>query len=127
MNRRGFLGVLSAGLASTLLPGAAAPGVTSREIKIGMSAAFKGTSAGLGIEFYRGAQAYYTEVNAKGGVHGRAITVVAVDDGYNPDPCIKNTIHLVREGLLPLELRGDADPHARPARHQALRRRDPGR
>ena len=38
---------------------ATAPGVTPREIRIGMSAAFKGTAAGLGTEFYRGAQAYY--------------------------------------------------------------------
>jgi branched-chain amino acid transport system substrate-binding protein len=75
----------------------AAPGVTSNEIKIGMSAAFKGNSAGLGIEFYRGAQAYYTEVNAKGGVHGRAITVIPADDGYEPDPCIKNTIALIEK------------------------------
>jgi branched-chain amino acid transport system substrate-binding protein len=79
------------------VPTASAPGVTPREIKIGMSAAFKGNSAGLGIEFYRGAQAYYTEVNAKGGVHGRAFTVVPADDGYNPDPCIKNTIDLVEK------------------------------
>jgi ABC-type branched-subunit amino acid transport system substrate-binding protein len=51
-----------------------------------MSAAFKGTAAGLGTEFYRGAQAYYDEVNARGGVHGRTITVVGLDDNYEPLP-----------------------------------------
>jgi ABC-type branched-subunit amino acid transport system substrate-binding protein len=61
---------------------ASAPGVTPNEIRVGMSAAFRGTAAGLGTEFYRGAQAYYDEVNARGGVHGRAITVVALDDNY---------------------------------------------
>jgi branched-chain amino acid transport system substrate-binding protein len=79
------------------VPTASAPGVTPREIRIGMSAAFQGGAAGLGIEFYRGAQAYYTEVNQKGGVHGRAITVVPLNDGYNPDPCIKNTIELIEK------------------------------
>src|SRR3970282_1118552 len=54
------------------------PGVTAREIRLGMSAAFKGTAAGLGTEFYRGAQAYYDEVNARGGVYGRAPAVNAL-------------------------------------------------
>jgi ABC-type branched-subunit amino acid transport system substrate-binding protein len=75
--------------------GAAAPGVTSREIRIGMSAAFKGTAAGLGTEFYRGAQAYYDEINARGGVFGRTLTVVALDDHYEPLPCVRNTIQLL--------------------------------
>ena len=74
---------------------ASAPGVTPKDIKVGMSAAFKGPSAGLGTELYRGASAYYAEVNQRGGVHGRTISVAALDDGYEPTPCIKNTITLV--------------------------------
>ena len=74
---------------------ASAPGVTAKDIKIGMSAAFKGPSAGLGTELYRGASAYYAEVNQRGGVHGRHVSVAALDDGYEPTPCIKNTITLV--------------------------------
>src|SRR3989442_846341 len=62
-----------------------------------MSAAFRGTAAGLGTEFYRGAQAYYDEVNTRGGVYGRAITVVSLDDNYEPNPCIKNTIQLLEK------------------------------
>jgi len=50
MNRRGFLGgVLSAGLASTVFPGAAAR-AQAGEVRIGMSAAFRGAAAGLGSE-----------------------------------------------------------------------------
>jgi branched-chain amino acid transport system substrate-binding protein len=79
------------------VPTASAPGVTPRDIRIGMSAAFKGTAAALGTEFYRGAQAYYGDVNARGGVHGRSITVSALDDGYEPLPCVQNTIHLVEK------------------------------
>ena len=95
MNRRAFLGgVLSTGLASTLLPGGAAR-AQAGEIRIGMSAAFRGAAAGLGSELYRGAHAYYSEINARGGLFGRSITVVAIDDGYNPDPCIRNTIQLL--------------------------------
>ncbi len=112
MRRREFLGLIAAGAAGGALAAAgaraqgaapvevatgSAPGVTPREIRIGMSAAFKGASAGLGTELYRGAQAYYAEVNARGGVHGRAIGVVALDDDYNPLPCIRNTIDLVEK------------------------------
>jgi branched-chain amino acid transport system substrate-binding protein len=95
MNRRRFLGgVLSTGLASSLLPATAAR-AQAGEIRIGMSAAFRGSAAGLGSELHRGAQAYYGEINARGGLFGRSITVVALDDGYNPDPCIRNTIQLL--------------------------------
>ncbi|HEY7037250.1 MAG TPA: ABC transporter substrate-binding protein [Methylomirabilota bacterium] len=96
MKRREFLGLTAAALASRALPGAA-PGAAGapNEIRIGMSAAFRGTAAGLGIELYRGAQAYYSEINARGGVLGRPITVVALDDSYNPEPCIRNTIQLL--------------------------------
>jgi branched-chain amino acid transport system substrate-binding protein len=77
--------------------GGGAPGVTGKEIRIGMSAAFKGTAAGLGTEFYRGAQAYYDEVNARGGLFGRTLTVVGLDDNYEPLPCVKNTIQLLEK------------------------------
>jgi ABC-type branched-subunit amino acid transport system substrate-binding protein len=77
--------------------GAAPLGAVPGDIKIGMSAAFRGPSAGLGTELYRGAQAYYAEINLRGGVHGRTISVVALDDGYEPTPCIKNTIELVEK------------------------------
>jgi branched-chain amino acid transport system substrate-binding protein len=76
-------------------PLASAPGVTAREIHIGMSAAFKGTASGLGTELYRGAQAYYDEINARGGLYGRTLSVVALDDNYEPLPCVKNTIQLI--------------------------------
>jgi branched-chain amino acid transport system substrate-binding protein len=78
-------------------PGSGAPGISAREIRIGMSAAFKGTAAGLGTEFYRGAQAYYDEVNARGGVFGRMLTVLGLDDNYEPLPCVRNTIHLLEK------------------------------
>ncbi len=77
--------------------GGSVPGVTATEVRIGMSAALKGTAGGLGTELYRGAQAYYDEVNLRGGVHGRAISVVALDDNYEPNPCIRNTIQLLEK------------------------------
>ena len=78
-------------------PVASAPGVSPRDIKIGMSAAFKGAQAGLGTELWRGASAYYTELNARGGVNGRQLSVIALDDDYQPDPCVRNTIQLLEQ------------------------------
>jgi len=96
MNRRDFLGLLTGGVAGGVLAkSAVAQGASANEIRIGMSAAFRGSAAGLGAELYRGAQAYYSEINARGGVFGRSISVVALDDSYNPEPCIRNTIQLL--------------------------------
>ncbi len=72
-------------------------GVTDHEILIGISAAFKGASQGLGIELYRGSMAYFEEINRAGGVHGRKIVLQAYDDGYQPDPAVHNTLKLIRE------------------------------
>lgn len=72
-------------------------GITDSEILIGMSAAFKGASHGLGIELYRGTMAYFEEINRSGGVHGRKIVLQAYDDGYQPDQAIKNTLQLMLE------------------------------
>ena len=78
-------------------PTASAPGVSARDVKIGMSAAFKGPAAGLGTELWRGASAYFSEMNARGGINGRSVVVTALDDGYQPDPCLRNTIQLVEQ------------------------------
>jgi ABC-type branched-subunit amino acid transport system substrate-binding protein len=72
--------------------------VPADDLVIGMSAAFKGPSRGLGIEMYRGAMAWFHEVNrTKGGVHGRKIVLRTYDDGYNPAPALANTRRLVHE------------------------------
>lgn len=72
-------------------------GVTDSEITLGISAAFSGPSRGLGIELFRGATAYFNEVNAKGGVNGRRVVFKIYDDGYQPNPCVKNTMTLMLE------------------------------
>lgn len=67
------------------------------EIVLGMSAAFTGPSRGLGIEMYRGAMAYFTEVNRAGGVHGNKIVLRAYDDEYQPGPALTNTRALIQK------------------------------
>ena len=72
-------------------------GVTDTEFVLGTSAAFSGPSRGLGIELYRGAGAYFEHINRQGGVNGRRIVLKTYDDGYQPDPSVKNTMTLMLE------------------------------
>ena len=72
-------------------------GVFDGEIVLGMSAAFSGPSRGLGSELYRGAKSYFNHVNDNGGIGGRQIVFTLYDDGYQPDPCVKNTMKLMLE------------------------------
>ena len=75
--------------------GAASSGVTDSSITLGMSAAFSGPSQGLGIELYRGASAYFTHMNRQGGIRGRKVILKTYDDGYQPDPSVRNTMTLM--------------------------------
>ncbi len=79
-------------------PGPArAPGTAARPgpIVIGVSNVQSGPSRLLGIKLLRGARAYFDRVNAAGGVHGRPISLVVKDDGYEPGPAVRNTRELI--------------------------------
>ncbi len=69
----------------------------NKPILLGMSAAFTGHSKGLGIELFRGSQAYFNQVNANGGINGHKVVIKYYDDGYNPLPAIRNTINLIEK------------------------------
>lgn len=94
-----MLTVAIAAVAMASGPSAEQPneGISPTEIVVGMSAPFTGTSRSLGIELYRGSMAYFTEVNRRGGVNGRTISVKAYDDGYRPEIAVKNTLQLMLE------------------------------
>ena len=71
------------------------PGISNSEITFGQSAAFKGTSSALGSELWRGSEAYFKHINSQGGIQGRKIKVVSLDDGYEGNVTLTNTIKLV--------------------------------
>ncbi len=72
-------------------------GVTEDRILIGSSLALEGHAGYLGTQTLHGAMAYLNAVNAKGGIHGRKIKVIAYDDGYDPPRCVTNTQKLIVE------------------------------
>src|SRR6516164_2943647 len=59
-------------------------GVTDNEIRFGISAPFTGPAKELGQHMKQGIEAAFNAANAKGGVYGRQLRLVAVDDGYEP-------------------------------------------
>ncbi len=65
------------------------------EIVLGMSAALSGPSRGLGIELWRGAQAYFDMLNEQGGIEGIPVRLRVLDDGYDPDRAIENAEELL--------------------------------
>lgn len=65
------------------------------EIVLGMSAAFSGPSAALGRGMREGISAYMKRVNDNGGVGGRRIRLVALDDSYQADPVHENMRRLI--------------------------------
>lgn len=72
-------------------------GVTDKEILIGQFAAMSGPSAQLGQRMQVGMQAYFTAVNAQGGVNGRAIKLLTRDDGYEPEKAAAAAKALIQE------------------------------
>jgi ABC-type branched-subunit amino acid transport system substrate-binding protein len=74
-----------------------APGVTSKTIVLGQSAAFTGPAAQLGIQMNAGTKAYFDHVNAQGGVFGRKIEIKTRDDRYEATLCVENTKKFIEE------------------------------
>lgn len=97
-NRRKLVIALAA---AALLPGQASAqgstGVTANKILLGQSAALTGPAAQLGIQMRNGIKAYLNYVNEKGGVHGRRIELITLDDGYEPSRSAPNTKKLIEE------------------------------
>ena len=83
--------LLTAGL------GTAQTGVTEHEVLIGQVAAMTGPAAQLGQRMRAGMQAYFAQVNAQGGVNGRAIKLVARDDGYEPARTVESLKALIND------------------------------
>lgn len=66
-------------------------------VRLGMSAALTGPTAALGLSYLSGARAGFAEANDAGGIGGRTIELVSLDDGYDPERVIHNYIRLVEE------------------------------
>jgi branched-chain amino acid transport system substrate-binding protein len=71
-----------------------APGVTASEIKIGGVFPFSGPASSIGL-VGRGTLAYVQSINDNGGIAGRKINYIALDDAYSPPKAVEHVRRLV--------------------------------
>ena len=87
--------LLALGVAvSTLAPAAFAQtvvGVTATEIKIGNTNPYSGPASAYGT-IGKVEAAYFKMVNESGGVNGRKIDYISLDDGYSRGECQRHRI-----------------------------------
>ena len=100
--KRKFLALMVAGLSATLVSGVALAqkkydaGATDKEIKLGNINPYSGPASAYGA-IGKSMDAYFKKVNAEGGVNGRQIKFITVDDGYNPARTVEMARKLVEE------------------------------
>src|SRR5215467_9432974 len=67
------------------------PGVTDTEIKIGQTSAYSGPASAYGTLLSKTQVAYVRMINEHGGINGRKITLISLDDGYSPPKTVEQT------------------------------------
>lgn len=89
--------VLASGVA--LAAGQNAPGVTDSEIKIGQTMPYSGPASAWGA-IGRAELAYIKMINDRGGIRGRKINLISLDDAFSPPKTVEQTRRLVEsEGV----------------------------
>src|SRR5262245_25617064 len=74
-----------------------APGVAAGSVTFGQSAPLSGANAELGNDIRNGALAYFRKVNDAGGVNGRKLELVSLDDANQVARAEANTVELVEK------------------------------
>ena len=90
----------SAALAAALLTGAAAllaPAASAQPILIGQSAALTGSQADFGKDIRDGGFAAFAQINKQGGINGRRIELITLDDAGNEARAKENALRLINE------------------------------
>jgi len=72
-------------------------GVSDQKILFGQVAALSGPAKDLGEGMRRGILAAFNEANRHGGVFGRTLELLSLDDGYEPDKTIGATKELIEQ------------------------------
>ena len=73
-----------------------APGVTDTEIKIGQTMPYSGPASAYGVNG-RTHSAYFKMINERGGVNGRKINLISLDDGLQPPKTVEQTRRLIEQ------------------------------
>ena len=71
------------------------PGVTDTEIKLGQTLPFSGAVSAIGIPMAGATQALLRKVNEAGGINGRKVNLLSLDDGFSAPKTVEQTRRLV--------------------------------
>jgi branched-chain amino acid transport system substrate-binding protein len=100
ITRRTFLQSSAAAAALAASAGSAradnAPGVTDTEIKIGNTMPYSGPASAYGV-IGRTESAYFKMINDQGGINGRKINFISLDDAYSPPKTVEQVRRLVED------------------------------
>ena len=81
-----------------MLAPAAAVDLPARDsVVMGMSTALTGPAADLGLHMKEGVEVAFFEANQAGGVHGRSVNLLTLDDGYEPARTAPNMRELIEQ------------------------------
>src|SRR5512136_1783601 len=72
------------------------PGVTDTEILLGQTMPYSGPASAYGT-YGRAQAAFFRMINERGGVNGRKIELLSLDDGYSPPRTVEQTRKLVEQ------------------------------
>ncbi len=94
--RRATIAFLSVALLSVSAAGQKKydPGASDTEIKLGQTMPYSGPLSGF-ITLAKAEIAYFDMINAQGGVNGRKIRMISLDDGFSPPKTVELTRQLV--------------------------------
>jgi branched-chain amino acid transport system substrate-binding protein len=84
-------------------------GATDKTIKIGTTAPLSGPVSAF-AQIAKSAEAYFNKVNDEGGVNGRRIQMIIVDDAYSPPKTVEQTRRLVESDEVLLIFGGVGTP-----------------
>ena len=100
MNSRARVFVVLVGLLICLLAFTAKAseiGVSDQEIVLGQSLGITGPLAQIAPDIVNGGKAYFDAINSTGGIYGRKIRSVVLDDGYDPARTLKTARQLIED------------------------------
>jgi branched-chain amino acid transport system substrate-binding protein len=93
--------VLFALAAATAAVAGDTPGVTATEIKIGNTDAYSGPASAYSV-IAKLESAFFKMVNDQGGVAGRKINFISLDDGYSPPKTLEQVRRLIEQDRVAL-------------------------
>jgi branched-chain amino acid transport system substrate-binding protein len=102
MKRKYLVGALMAAASLVAAAGACAaekkygPGVSDSEIKLGQTVAYSGPASAFS-SYGRTMTGYFQMINESGGINGRKITLISLDNAFSPPKAIEQTRKLVED------------------------------